>query len=301
MIARWGVLLALAGWLGMPVVARAASLMEMHDVAFRFSDAVIVGIDNLRGVLLPARAGAVPNFDRPDSMVIRISAARVTMGDGTLTWLLNHRAFAYPGSPLSEIRVTSTPGRVKVQARLKKGIAVGVELEGTLAAHQGKIALTPTSIKANGVAVRGLLDLLGIELAELIQVRTERGVAIAGDRLILDPQRLLPPPRIEGAVTAATAESGRVRLSFGSGVAARPLRPAAAGGYLYFRGGALRFGKLTMHDADLEMRDGDADRFHFYLARYARQLVAGTARVRPNGGLLVTVPDFDRLAKPKRP
>jgi len=48
---------------------------------------------------------------------------------------------------------------------------------------------------------------------------------------------------------------------------------------MYFRGGRLRFGKLTMQDTDLMLVDAaPADPFRFNLAEYARQLVAGYSK-----------------------
>ena len=70
--------------------------------------------------------------------------------------------------------------------------------------------------------------------------------------------------------------------------------------FVYFRGGRLRFGKLEMIDADLHIVDGDqSDPFDLYLAKYNRQLVAGTSRNLETYGLRVTMPDFEDLVAPK--
>lgn len=75
---------------------------------------------------------------------------------------------------------------------------------------------------------------------------------------------------------------------------------------MYFRKGILRFGKLTMTDADMLIIDDDvSDRFDFSLPRYFEQLVAGTHRTTPADGLVVHMPDRNdmvaRRAAPPRP
>ena len=78
----------------------------------------------------------------------------------------------------------------------------------------------------------------------------------------------------------------------------RLARPSSgARNYIYFGGGDITFGKLTMHDADLQLIDTDPrDPIDFYPARYNAQLVAATPRTRPLRPPWVTVscPDADR-------
>lgn len=109
---------------------------------------------------------------------------------------------------------------------------------------------------------------------------------------------MVPPPRISGRVTAASIEASSVALSFGPGANRNPLPPPKPGNYLYFRGGVLQFGKLTMRDADLELLDsGPDDPFDFYLERYHDQLVAGHVEVTRDKGLVTHVPDYGDLKR----
>ncbi len=74
---------------------------------------------------------------------------------------------------------------------------------------------------------------------------------------------------------------------------------------MYFRGGALRFGKLTMADADLALVDQEPKSpFDFSLAGYNDQLVAGYSKSTQALGLVVHMPDFaslKRVPAPKLP
>src|SRR5262249_41680148 len=116
--------------------------------------------------------------------------------------------------------------------------------------------------------------------------------------LVLDLDRMLPPPLIRGRVTAVWIDRDRVRMTFGAPAVSRPLPPLdpAAPNYMYFRGGTPRFGKLTMAHADLQIVDEHPeDPFDFFLDQYQAQLVAGHSRTMPNQGLVTFMPDYATL------
>jgi hypothetical protein len=67
---------------------------------------------------------------------------------------------------------------------------------------------------------------------------------------------------------------------------------------MIYRGGRLRFGKLTMEDTDLQLLDMDPrDPFDFYLKHYKDQLVAGYTKTTPTFGLRVFMPDYNKLKR----
>jgi hypothetical protein len=123
---------------------------------------------------------------------------------------------------------------------------------------------------------------------------------VQGNDLLLAPDSLLPPPAISGRVVAARVENGEVVQIFGGGAggapaATRALAPldSAAANYMRFSGGTLRFGKLFMVHADMQIIDADAhDPFDFSIDEYNRQLVAGYSKNTLAGGLKVYMPDL---------
>jgi hypothetical protein len=67
---------------------------------------------------------------------------------------------------------------------------------------------------------------------------------------------------------------------------------------MFFHGRVLRFGKLTMEDADLQIVDADPDDpFDFSLANINQQLVAGSSRNQKDFGLVTTMPDYGDVVK----
>ncbi len=111
--------------------------------------------------------------------------------------------------------------------------------------------------------------------------------------LLLSPDQLLPDPRIAGHLTSVRIDGDHLVQTFGG-------KPSGATGavqnYMHYRGNVLRFGRLTMHDADLELIDQDQhDPFDFSPTGYVKQLVAGYSKNAADGSLKVYLPDLDKV------
>lgn len=236
-------------------------------------------------------------FDDAGSFFTRINSGEIAIDVKTLSDLLNRRVFAYPGAPLKNISVSIEHGRIKQTGTLRKGIDIPFEIEGTLdTTPAGEIRMHVNKIVSAHLPVKGLLHFFGEDVAKMITIKQDRGVTVEGDNILLHPNRMLPPPRIEGKVTAVRIEGDRIVLTFRSGAAKDLSPPYATGSYMYQRGGTLRFGKLTMTDADLEIvSESHRTPFDFSLPDYNRQLVAGYSKNTITRGLIVFMRDFSLL------
>jgi hypothetical protein len=129
----------------------------------------------------------------------------------------------------------------------------------------------------------------------MINAKKIQGVSADKDDLILNPEEILPPPRIKGRVSAVRVQGNEIIQVFGS---PQPSNFAfkQPGNYMAYRDGSLRFGKLTMDGTDLVLIDMDpGDSFDFYLDHYKEQLVAGYTKTTPQFGLLVYAGDYNKL------
>ncbi|HEY2932291.1 MAG TPA: hypothetical protein VGK99_11150 [Acidobacteriota bacterium] len=278
----------------------------MRNVNFHLDDNIALDIKSLRGALLRAHKASPPVFDDKRSFIVRIDSGTIGITIDSLTNLMNNYVFAYPHSPLKNLRITTHGNQIEQEGTMHKVIDVPFRMVGDLSVTaDGKIRLHPTSIKAGGIAVKGLMHLFGVELDELIKAREARGVKIDDNDLIMDPERMTPPPNILGKVTAVQIIGNEVIQIFGSGTdgsgaSAGRLNPSypKAANYMYYRGGTLRFGKLTMVDADLQIIDqAPKDIFDFSIDHYNQQLVAGYSKNMRNFGLVVFMPDYYRLQR----
>jgi hypothetical protein len=273
--------------------------LQIKNVQLHVDAATVVHVRRLRGELVSTSRGQPPTFDDRNSFRVKVDSGEIAIGLDDLSRLLNNHTFGYEGAPLKKLTVTSEEGRLKIKGTLSKGINVPFTIVAEpRVANNGALLLHTLKAKAFGFVPKGLMSFLGIEIEDLIRVKKGTGVTLDGDDFVLDPAGMLPPPRIEGRLQAVRVESNRLVQVFGPGKAAALRPPDAGANYMYYRGGILKFGKLTMTDADMQLIDQNpADPFDFFQERYKDQLVAGYSKNTPEQGLKVFMPDYYRVKR----
>jgi hypothetical protein len=250
-----------------------------------------------------SRAVSVPVvFDDQNSYVLQIAHAELSIGLGSLQTLINRYLLAYEGAPLKDVELTVDDGRIVMKGQLRKAIGIPISARVDVAATEdGRMRLRLESMNAFGVPVTGLLDLFGLKVEDVMKLK-RRGVEVLANDILIVPGQVLPPPEFRGKLTRAAIVGNRIVQTYGrrEGSARDSLVPPApsARNYVYFGGGEIRFGKLTMSDADLQLIDQDPrDPFDFFPGRYKPQLVAGYSITTPADGLRTYMPDFDDLQR----
>jgi hypothetical protein len=274
--------------------------IEMRNVSLHAADGVVLEVRTLDGEFVSHSQVDPPVFDDPGSYTLRIRAADLAMDGPSLTNLLRQALASHP-SPLRDVRIAIENGELHASGKLQKGVPVPFSMTATVSATtDGAMRLHATRLNAIGVPVKGLLDLLGLDVGSLMKMPPESGIRADGDDLLMDPARMLPPPRTEGRLQRVAITGSRLSMRM-TGAGSPPPRPAtlplpSARNYLYFFGGAIRFGKLTMTDADMQLIDADpSNPFDFFPAHYEDQLVAGYSRNTRRKGLQVFMPDYSRV------
>ena len=101
---------------------------------------------------------------------------------------------------------------------------------------------------------------------------------------------------MRGTITNARIEGDAIVQTFGDGSVRHLSPPATARNFIYWKGGSLSFGKLTMTGTDLELVDMDPkDPFDFSIERWNAQLVAGYSKTTGARGLKAHMPDYNDL------
>jgi hypothetical protein len=271
--------------------------LEIKNVSLRMASDLTLQIKFLRGRMEPTMPERPVTFDDKNSFLIEADYAETRISAADLSRLLNNHAFAYSGAPLKDLRATTVGSSLRLTGKLRK---IPFEIEGTLApTDDGNLRFHPVKIHAAHLPVKGLLHLFGQNLSKFINLHDAHGVRMQGDDLIMMPQRMLPPPHLRARVTAVSIAGDTITQVFGSRSRATPLNPPVkTGNYIYHRGGVLRFGKLTMNDADLEIVGENTNgNFDFFLDNYNRQLVAGHSQNTPSQGLIVYMPDYAQVTQ----
>jgi len=268
---------------------------HMHNVFIHLTDSVAIQMDTLSGELVPVGTNVMPVFDDSRSYVLSVKFARVRVSPEALANVMNSYAFAKPDAPLKGLSITIEGNQLRVKGRLHSKGDIPFETLGTLSpTKDGKVRIHTQKVKAFRIPIKGIMSIFGMDLANMINTSKVPGIETENDDLIMDISKLMPPPELQGAVTAVRVEPTEIVFTFGTEDHAPPLEK---GNYMTFRGGQLQFGKLIMTDTDLTVLGLEpADHLDWSQTEYKEQLAAGYAKITPAFGLRAYVKDFNKLA-----
>ena len=131
--------------------------------------------------------------------------------------VLNQYVFSAKDSPIKDVSIPLENNLMKVKGKLHNKADISFETDSSVSVtDDGKIRLHAEKIRALHVPAKGLMDLFGVEIADLIKNGKVNGVKAEKDDLIIDPEQVFPPPKIQGRVTAIQLADGNIVLTFGS-------------------------------------------------------------------------------------
>jgi hypothetical protein len=274
--------------------------VEMQNVDLHVTADVTLHVTHLRGRFEPVSRD-VPYLDDKASYAVNVDTGVVAIDLASLNALMT-RTLEGDASNVDKLKISvDEKGNLKQQGVIDKAVDIPFTVKaGVEATPDGKLRVFTKSVKGFGMPMKPLMKVFHLEVDDLLHVKPGKGVTVRDNDLILDPATLLPPPSIRGNVTAARIENNAVVQTFGDG-APRHLSPKAVSpNYIYWRGGSLAFGKLTMTSTDLELVDMDPkDPFDFSVERWNDQLVAGYSKTTASRGLKAHMPDYNDLRKRK--
>jgi hypothetical protein len=272
--------------------------IEIVGVDLHILGDAVARVERLEGTVVGDRPGEPIPLDDASRYTIEVENGVMFVGYDDLSRVMNE--YTLKGGPIGGIVMAREEdederGRVELKGRLRSGLGLSFEIEGTPEPMpDGRIRIRTEAIQALEIPVGGLMHALGLEPGDIMSGLEERGLAFDGDDMILDASRALPPPRIHGAVTSVRVEDRGLRMTYGS---ARPA-PESRRNYLHFRHGVIKIGRMDQYDADLTITDADPrDPFDFYGEQMNRQLAAGYSKMSEAGALTMFIPDYADMAR----
>lgn len=276
--------------------------VSMRKVNFYVIPSAALRIRTMRGEMRSLRGGPVV-FDDKNSFIIHLDYAEIGLNGADISNLMNKYIFAYPGAPLKRLQVRTSGSQLIQTGVMHKILDIPFKITADVSVTpEGLIRLRPVKTTILGVDGAKLMRAFGLNLQKILDLSKAKGVSVKGNDLFLDPVRILPPPAIEGHATAIRVDGDQLVQTFGTLAASTPLPPpdTSAPAYMFYKGGTLRFGKLLMLDAEMQIVDlRPSGYFNFDLDRYKEQLVAGYTRTLPSMGLEVYMLGVDKLATGK--
>jgi hypothetical protein len=179
-------------------------------------------------------------------------------------------------------------------------VPLPVEVLGTIApVPDGRIHVKISRINVLKMPVKRLLSGLKVQVDEIVGKEPVDGVEVKGNDIYLNTTALLPPPHIRGQISTIELHAPDMVVTYGSTSPEDDQQLAQWHNFLRLRGGSVRFGKLTMDDADLTLVDASGGAwFDLDLANYRDQLVKGYSRMTPDKGLEMFMPGVGRALPP---
>lgn len=239
--------------------------------------------------------------EKPESYRFIIHRARMAMDAPSISNLMNRHAFP-PGvpAPLSDVRVSLPDGKIALRAAFRPTRFLNMEIAMTMAVDvtpDGRIALMPTEIRAQGLPVDKLMSLLGFELGRMMPAGGK--LAFEHGRILIDPVGMMPAPEATGKLVGAEVTGDHLVMTYDDGQPPiePPLAEPEADGYIAMLGHDLLVGKIMMKDVCLQMvpLDPEAHWIEFALPHYRAQLAAGESSLRYGDELLYRIPSVASL------
>lgn len=273
--------------------------VEMSNVDLHMSAGVTLHVRHLRGKFEPAAKRNVPYLDDTTSYSVSVESGIVAIDLASLNALMT-QTLADDNSNVDKLKIrVDEKGNLRQKGVIDKAVNIPFNVTaGVEATPDGKLRVFTKSVKGFGVPMKSLMKIFHIEMDDLLKVKPGHGVVVRDNDLILDPSTLLPAPSLQGIITNARIEGDAIVQTFGDGKARHLSPPPVAQNYIYWRGGSLAFGKLTMTATDLELVDMDPkDPFDFSVEHWNDQLVAGYSKTTRARGLKAHVPDYNDLPR----
>ena len=276
--------------------------VDMRNVDLHIAPQIELQVRHLRGRFVASGTRTAPYLDDPRSYSVVVDTGEVAVDMASLNAIVT-RALEHGRSNVRRLQISiDDNGLLRQKGVIKKGVSVPFDMKASIGVTpDGLIRIHAESTKGFGVPINPLLKLLRVQTDDLIRVEPGHGIRVEGNDLLLDVSQLLPPPAFHGSVTSVRVDRGALIQVFGAGTP-QAISPAAdAKNHIYWRGGQLAFGKLTMTETDLELVDEDPkDPFDFSVDRWNEQLVAGYSKTTANRGLRAHMPDYNDLRQRAR-
>jgi hypothetical protein len=267
------------------------TLVYAHNIMLRKGPDFRIYIVWIAGRMVRTKQNVNPSFDEPDSFILQIEKGVIHANIGDIGKYLN--STAAQDTPLKNVEIHPVGELVKINGTVKKIVPLPIEILGSLAATpDGLVRLHVQHISVLKVPVKGLLGTFDVKLSDLVPSTNVPGVTISGNDIVFDTEKLLPPPHIRGHLTTVRVKFPDIEVIYGN-APNDSTQLAQWHNFLRFRNGALNFGKLTMHHADLTMIDAANEPwFDLDLVNYQNQLVNGDTRMTAQAGLEIYMPSL---------
>lgn len=270
--------------------------IRLQNVRFHWSPKVYVDASDMALRAVPVDGEAV-NFDDLNSFVMALQQSTVVLTPSVLEGMLNESVFNYPESKLRDLKVqlaeedkgwaVRMTGKVDIMAWIPFSMVAYLDIDHST----NTLVMNIDRMKVFGfLPATKLVRWSPFHLERMIPMPPNKTLMISGNKIMIKPFALFPPPRVTGTVSAVAVDANGIRLKF----AGKPI-PAPqldAHNYVYLRGGRAEFGHFCTTDTDILILDQDPRTpFNFTLANYQALIPRSRIEIHDTRSARVTMPD----------
>lgn len=115
-----------------------------------------------------------------------IEHGHIVVSDAALSKLFEQKLS--DSKKITELKVHAKESHVVISGKAHKGLPIPFSVEGPVDVVDGRlIRLHAEKVKAAGLPVKGLLEMLGVELGSLLNPGSNKGVTVKDDNILFDP------------------------------------------------------------------------------------------------------------------
>ena len=273
-------------------------IVGLRNVRFTWSNKIYVDAGDVALRALPF-TGSTVDFDDPGSFSLYIQQSVFLIRPAVLAGMFNENIFGYPGSRVHDLKVAvvrddAGAWTVKLDGKLDAIARVPFTMFTHLSVDPvaNTLVLEVDHLKVFGFfPATKLLHWTPMNLARLIALHANPSVEVRGNRILVKPLGLFPPPRIDGRMSAVAVGENAIRITFAGDEIPPP--ESTAKNFVFLRGGASQFGHFRMADTNVLIVDQDpSNPFVFSLLHYADLIPRSTLSLPDLRSVRLTMPDF---------
>jgi len=272
--------------------------IRLQNVRFKWSDQVYIDAGNMAVRAVPVQRSTV-NFDDLDSFHLIVQQSAVLIRPDVLAGMFNESVFNYPESRIRKLQVSISKddkGVPLVQLRGKVNVVAWIPFTMytrlSVDTKTNTLVIVVDHLKVFGsVPATKLIRWTPLHLDRLIAVPPNKSLFVDGNRIMVKPFALFPPPRINGKIASVEVGDNAISITFAGEAIRAP--ESSARNYVYLQGGTAQFGRFRMADTDVLILDqNQANPFVFSLLHYAEMIPRSDVSIHDTKSVRITMPDF---------
>ena len=272
-------------------------LIRLQNVRFLWSAKVYIDAGDMAVRAVP-NVGNTVDFDDLSSFRLALQRSVVTITPDVLSGMFNESIFSYPGSRVHDLKVAIVEDDQHHQTlQLDGHLRFLMPVPFTMFTHLSvdpathDLVIDVDHLKVfGGIPATKILHWTPLSLDRLIALPPNQSLSVQGNRILVKPLGLFPPPRIAGVISGVEVRDHAVRITFAGEPIAAPKSTAL--NYVFLTGGISRFGAFRMVNTDILILDANPkDPFRFSLADYAARIPASTIMLPDMKSVQITMPD----------